>query len=308
MESIDETLFHVARRQLELVTRGDVLGAGGTDRYIATKLVRRAWIQLHPGVYLTGSGPPTWMQKMLAACLAAGPRAVASHRGGAAVWWLDGTRESLVEITAAVPCRPMPRSVVVHRTRRWEDVDRTVYRGIPVTSVNRTLLDYAAVVPRLLVARAVEDAIRRGLTNEGALRRRIAQIGGPGVRGTVLLRDVLDSRPKGRPARSGFEVMTLDLMLESGFPMPVRRHPVRDETGLIVAELDLAYPEKMVGIEPGGDKWHSTEAQVRRDEERKVLLRRLGWNITDLTWDMVVHHPALAVAAIRRALRASTRA
>lgn len=64
----------------------------------------------------------------------------------------------------------------------------------------------------------------------------------------------------------------------------------------------------MVGIEPGGDRWHSTEAQVRRDEARKVVLRRLGWDIVDLTWDMVINHPEIAITAIRRALCGSGRA
>ena len=224
------------------------------------------------------------------------------------MWWLDGSRESLVELTSAMSSHPAPTGVVLHRTRRWDEIDRTVYRGIAVTSVNRTLLDYAAVVPPVLVARAVEDAIRRGLTSEGALRRRLAQVGGPGVRGTVRLREVLDKRPKGRPARSGFEVITLDLMLESALPMPVRRYPVRDETGRIVAELDLAYPEIKFGVEPGGSRWHSTESQVRRDNERREMLRRLGWTFVEPTWDQVINHPETVVAEIRTALCRSIRA
>ena len=308
MSARDDAVHAFAAEHHNVVSRDDVLSVGATDRYIDTCIDRRWWTPMHPGVYLTAAGPPTWIQRVAGGVKASGPRTVASHRTGAALLRLDGSCETMVEVTSAISSHPVPRSVVCHRTRRWDEIDRTVQRGIPVTSVNRTLLDYAAVVPKLLVARAVEDAIRRGLTSEGALRRRIAQIGGPGVRGTVLLREVLDTRPKGRAARSGFEVMTLDLMLESGFPMPVRRFPVRDETGLIVAELDLAYPEGMVGVEPGGAKWHSTEAQVRRDEERKALLRRLGWYIVDLTWDMVVHHPELAIAAIRAALCRSVRA
>jgi hypothetical protein len=307
MTALDDRIYDYAQAHHNVVSRPSLLALGATDDYIEACVGRRRWTSLHDGVYLTAAGPPTWIQRVDAALQACGPLTVASHRTGVALRQIDGGCETVVEVTSEISSHPVPRGVILHRTRRWEDIDLTVVRGIPVTSVNRTLIDYAAVVPRLLVGRAVEDAFRRGLTNEGALRRRMAQICGPGVRGTALLRDVLDRRPKGRPARSGFEVMTLDLMLESGFPMPVRRHPVRDETGLIVAELDLAYPEKMVGIEPGGDKWHSTEAQVRRDEERKAMLRRLGWDITDVTWDMVVHHPQLAVAAIRAALCRSSR-
>lgn len=302
MTALDDAIHALAQRHHDIVTRDDVLALGGSDHTIDTCVKRRWWTPLHAGVYLFGAGPPTWIQRVEAGVRACGARSAASHRTAAALDRLDGSCETVIEVTSEWSSHPAPKGVILHRTRRWDDIDRTVTRGIAATSVNRTLLDYAAVVPKLLVARGVEDAIRRGLTNEGALRRRLAQIGGPGVRGTVLLRDVLDRRPLGRPARSGFEVMTLDLMLTAGFPMPIRRYPVRDETGLIVAELDLAYPHRMLGVEPGGAKWHSTEAQVRRDEERKALLRRLGWDITDLTWDMVVHHPEQAIAAIRAAL------
>lgn len=308
MNPVDIAVHSFAQQHHNVLARGDVLALGGTDDYIETCVARRWWTILHPGVYLTAAGPPTWIQRVEAGVRAAGERTVASHRTAAALWWLDGSHEAIVELTSAFAADPAPAGVVLHRTRRWEEIDRTMQRGIAVTGVNRTLIDYAAVVPRLLLARGVEDAFRRGLTSEGALRRRIAQICGPGVRGTVLLRDVLDRRPKGRPARSGFEVMTLDLMLESGFPMPVRRHPVRDEIGQIVAELDLAYPEKMVAIEPGGAKWHSTEAQVRRDNERRERLRALGWRFVEPTWDQVVNHPEVVVAEIRAALCGSVRA
>ena len=301
MTATDDAIYAFAQRHHNVVTRDDVLSLGGTDHYIGTCVDRRRWSVLHAGVYLTAAGPPTWIQRMDGGVRAAGERSVGSHRAGAALWWLDGSRESLVEVTSEISADPAPRGVILHRTRRWNELDRTVQRGIAVTSVNRTLLDYAAVVPKLLVERAVEDAFRRGLTSEGALRRRIAQIGGPGVRGTVLLRKVLDLRPEGRPARSGFEVITLDVMREGDLPTPHRRLPVVVD-GLIVAELDLAYPEKMVAVEPGGAKWHSTATQLRRDEARRAMLRALGWIIIEWTWDEVIFHPEIVVAKIEAAL------
>src|SRR5439155_24016653 len=137
---------------------------------------------------------------------------------------------------------------------------------------NRTLIDYAAVCPPLLVERALEDAIRRRQTTEGALRRRLALVGGPGARGAGRLRRVLDLRPEGRPARSGFEVILLDVLRQFDLPMPIRNHVVRVD-GVPVAELDLAYPEPMVDIEAMGARWHSTRRQRQRDRERRELLR-----------------------------------
>src|SRR5207302_6454784 len=217
---LDDRLDALAGTQLGLLTRFNVHSLGGTDHYIRTCIERKRWRQLHSGVYLTGSAPPTWLQLELAACMAAGPHAVGSHRGAAAVWWLDGAYEGTVELAVAPPFGPTPANAVVHRTIRWQPEFHTVRRKVPVTDINRTLIDYAGVVPPLLTERALEDAFRRGYTNEGALRRRLAIAGGHGARGAGRLRAVLDARPAGRPARSGFEVMILDVLRQHGLPMP----------------------------------------------------------------------------------------
>jgi hypothetical protein len=143
------------------------------------------------------------------------------------VWWLDGAYEGAVELTVAPPFGPTPSKAIVHRTLRWQPKYHTVRRKMPVTDINRTLMDYAAVVPPILAERALEDAFRRGYTNEGAVRRRLAIAGGHGARGAGRLRAVLDARPAGRPARSGFEVMMLDVLRQYGLPMPVRNWSVR---------------------------------------------------------------------------------
>lgn len=297
MESIDQRLHAYAARQLGLLTRGDVAKAGGNDNYIHGRLAKRYWQELHPGVYLTGSARPSWLQRALAACLACGPNTVLSHRSAAAIHWLDGSNEGVVEVTSVQTKCPRPRGVVLHRTLRWDPIDRTVKRLVPVTAVNRTLIDYGAVVPPILVERAVEDAFRRGRTNEGALRRRLEQVGGSGCRGSGVLRKVLDLRPEGRPARSGFEVMLLDVIREYDLPSPVRNYPVVVD-GRIVAEIDLAYPELLGALEANGARWHSTRRALQRDEERKALLRSLGWAIEELAWDEVVHHPERAAARV----------
>ena len=68
---LDDRLDALAGTQLGLLTRFDVHAQGGSDDYIQTCLERRRWQQLQPGVYLTGSAPPTWLQLQLAACMAA---------------------------------------------------------------------------------------------------------------------------------------------------------------------------------------------------------------------------------------------
>src|SRR5437763_9962466 len=188
--------------------------------------------------------------------------------------------------------RPLPQPL------RWQPEYHTIRRKIPVTDINRTLIDYAAVVPQILTERALEDAFRRGYTNEGALRRRRAIAGGHGARGAGRLRAVLDARPAGRPARSGFEVMMLDVLRQYGLPMPVRNYVVK-VAGVPVAELDLAYVDEMIDLEANGAKWHTTRRQRQRDAARRVMLEALGWNVQEFGYDEVVFTPEVTAARVR---------
>lgn len=298
---LDDRLDALAGTQLGLLTRLNVDALGGTDHYIRTCIARKRWQQLQAAVYLTGSAPPSWLQLQLAACMAAGPHAIASHRAAAALWWLDGAFEGAIELTVTPPFGPAPGKAIVHRSIRWLPEYHTVRRKVPVTDINRTLIDYAAVVPPILIERAVEDAFRRRLTNEGAVRRRLAIAGGHGARGAGRLRAVLDARPAGRPARSGFEVMMLDVLRQYGLPMPVRNYVVYAD-GIPVAELDLAYPDQMLDLEANGAKWHSTRRQLKRDAERRAILETLGWDVQDFDYDEVIYTPEVAAARVRALL------
>jgi len=91
----------------------------------------------------------------MAAVLASGPCAVLSHRSAASLWRIRATTRSLIEVTASRQCsRP---GIQTHRGSVPAD-EMTVLRGIPVTTVPRTLLDLAAMLPRRQVERAVNEA------------------------------------------------------------------------------------------------------------------------------------------------------
>ena len=190
---------------------------------------------------------------------------------------LDGAEHhSIIEIAVSFGRHPTPQRVIIRRTRRPDASGVTSIRGIPVSSVNQTLLDYASFVPPIVTERAVEDAILRGRTGEGALRRVLAGAG-RGVPGVTALRGVLDGRPDGRPARSGFEVIVLDILREYGLPLPVRR-PLVAVPPDRKFELDLAYLDRLVDIEPMGAALaqHGPPASPRRRAPRDPRVVRLA--------------------------------
>ena len=292
----------VARLQRGHIDRGQAIQAGLSDKQIEQLVRDRHWQRPHPGVYLTGSAPPLWEDKVRAACMAAGPDARAMGRTAARLHELDGAEHHRV-IELAVPKghNPVPDGVVVHETRRLDPSLTTTISGVRVSSINQALLEYAWLVRAdPPVERAVEDAFRRKPTDEGPLRRFLAQCG-RGVNGVTHLRSTLDARPEGRPARSGFEVIVLDILREYGLPMPIRRPLVTvppDRT----FELDLAYLAPKIDIEPMGKKWHSTTTQRRADADRRRVLGAHAWTIIEVWWDEAIYRPADTSNRVRAAL------
>lgn len=56
MHNVDQLIHRLAAERDNVVERGEVLALGASDRFIANRLARGWWQQLHPGVYLVGAG------------------------------------------------------------------------------------------------------------------------------------------------------------------------------------------------------------------------------------------------------------
>jgi hypothetical protein len=88
----------------------------------------------------------------MAAVLAAGLRAVLSHRSAAALWRIRDTARANVEVITA---RERRRPGIDSRRTALPADEVTVERGIPITTPARTLLDLAEVLPPHQLERAV---------------------------------------------------------------------------------------------------------------------------------------------------------
>ena len=69
---------NIARRQLGLITRQQAL-AHISDHQIRRLVESGQWERRTHGLYAVAGAPRSYEQTVLAACLAGGPRAVASH-------------------------------------------------------------------------------------------------------------------------------------------------------------------------------------------------------------------------------------
>ena len=307
MRAIDEVVNEAARAAGGLVTRATVLAAGGDDGIIRRRLATDRWQRLQHGVYLVGLGPPMWLQSLHAACLAGGSSAVASHRAAAVLWELDGIGSRIVEVTLRHPTESVIEGAVVHRSRRLESTESTVHRGIPVTTVERTLVDLGRYAGSSVVEMAMESAIRKRLTTADHLAACLTASGGRGRPGAARLRGVLAVRAPGRAAGSPAEVELLRCLRAHGVPDPVRQYPVRLRDGSVVV-VDLAWPNAKVAVEWDGFDVHAGRRAFAADLERQNALLDIDWQLRRYTGSVVRRRPEHVAATLLRLLGVRTAA
>src|SRR5262249_36534901 len=124
-----------------------------------------ALVRTWHGAYRVAGAPGSWRGDLLAACWAGGRRALVSHRSAAQLWEIGGGDDSLIELVCPRWRRARHEGLVVHETNAIGRRDLAVIDGIPVTSIERTLLDLGAVRSPVVVERAVEAALRKELTS-----------------------------------------------------------------------------------------------------------------------------------------------
>jgi hypothetical protein len=277
--------------------------AGLTKRQIAQRIAEHRWLRLYRDVYRINGSPPTWEGDVLAACWAGGFRAVAAIRSAAELYALPGGRRDLVEIACPRWRRVHQQALVVHETKALDSVDLTVVKGIAVTTPARTLFDLGRVCRPGLVERALENALRRGLTTEGELDATLRRLSRSGRPGGPTLRTLLDGRNPGRrPTESEMETRLLQSMRAFGLPDPTTQHEVW-QGAMFIARVDVAYPDLKIAIEYDSDEFHSGRAAIRRDRDRRHLLLAAGWLPVDIGPNDLRDGGTLTCAAIAQARR-----
>lgn len=283
-ESADVVAARLAARHYGLLTGDQLQQLGFARSTIARRVSRGRLEKLYPGVYRVAGAPDTWLQAMLAACYAWGQGALLSHVPAGALWDLLGFDPCPAQLI--VP-RTRDRSLphVVHRPLRLGEGDRTVLRGIPVTTPARTFLDVAASVPGDRLGEAVDDAIRRRIVTLSRLRLQVQQAPARGSPGVAALRAVLDARDGGLP-ESVFEFRLAKILASPLLPPAVPQFEVRS-AGRLVARIDFAYPAALLAVEAHSYRFHSGHRSWAKDIARENALKVLGWRTYNVTWDQL---------------------
>jgi len=266
-----------------------------TVRQFQARTAAGLYLRAQPKVFRLAGAAVTWEQRVLAACMSAGPGAAASHRGAALLWGFRGFESAPVEITVPSSRRPSLSGVELHRSSTVEVVR---VRGIPVTTAPSTLLVVGAVVDGAALASAVEDAILRRLTTFARLVEMVERLGRSGRDGTAALRRLLEERGPGAPTESVLEDMMAGILRRAGLDDFERQYEVGG------VRLDFACPSRKVGIEVNGLAFHSGADDVQRNYRKLNRLLALGWRILQFTWADIRYRPHDVLAQLAMAMAA----
>jgi very-short-patch-repair endonuclease len=272
----------VADRQLRALG----LGRGAIQHQLGLGRLHR----LHRGVYAVGHTRLTVRGRWMAAVLACGDEALLSHLSAGALWDAMPIRGSRIHVTAVRGLRAR-RGIVLHQVRRLHPDDVTVLDGIPVTSLARTFLDLAEVLPPPQLARVWDEAERRGLLDVRAIQRICGR--SRGRHGLGPLTALSTAHREVPPTKSELEALFFDFCRSQRLPLP--------QCNVLVAglEVDFYWPDKKLVVELDGWEFHRTRGAFERDRERDTILDAARLRHLRITHRRLTRDPSGVAALIR---------
>jgi hypothetical protein len=289
--TVERTLREIAGRSHGVVTRAELRAAGVTRHEIEHRLRRGALIRVHRGVFRVGHTAPSLEAHYLAAVKACGDGSLLAGRAAGHLYGLFKGDPSLPEVLT--PSQRRPRGVITHRARRTDFEDAIECRGIPVTTLPRTLVDLAAVLGEDKLARAFHEAVVKLRTKpervEVVLARRHNW---PGAR--KLRRVIWGEAPV---TLSRLEQRFLARLRAAGLPQPKVNRRIDGRY------VDCRWPEHRLTVELDSYRYHGTRYAWELDLEREREARSRADEFRRYTWRDVVEDPEPMLRDLRRLLR-----
>jgi very-short-patch-repair endonuclease len=290
--TVDEELARIASAAHGVVTAAQLLSAGVTRREIEVRLRKGGLIRVHRGVYRVGHRAPSIEATYLAAVLAAGDGALLCGRAAAHLLGLVKGEAPAPEVIARTERRV--EGVKTHRSRSHrseaagDDRDATVVRGIPTTTVPRTLVDISSALSLDALARACHEAgVRYGATPnsvEAVLARR------PRSPGAKRLRRVLNGDV--HVTLSKLEAHFLELLRNENLPLPVTNARVGGR------RVDCRWPDHHLTVELDSYQFHNSRHSWEQDRRREREARARGDDFRRYTYGDVLEHPRPMLAEL----------
>ncbi|WP_160165512.1 type IV toxin-antitoxin system AbiEi family antitoxin domain-containing protein [Conexibacter woesei] len=280
----------MASRAHGVVTRAQLVEAGVTPAEVRRRLGSGRLLRVHKGVYRVGHRAPSVEATYLAAVWACGERALLSGPAAAHLLGLLKGAPPAPQVTA--PTERVVAGVEVRRCRPLGDADGIGWRGVPTTSVPRTLVDLAATLSADTLARACHEA---GVLHRTTPRQVDAVLARrPASPGRAKLRAVL--RGETKVTLSVLERRFLARLRDASLPLPQTNRPAGGR------RVDCCWPEQRLTVELDSYRFHSSRHAWEQDRRREREARARGDEFRRFTYADAVEDPTYMLAQLRALL------
>jgi hypothetical protein len=288
LSTLEATLARLAGRSHGVVTRAQLLAAGLTKDEIAHRVRTGALLREHRGVYRVGHRAPSVEARYLAAVWACGDGAVLSGRAAAHLWGILKGAAPAPEVTTRYE-RRAPRVT----TRRSRTIEATTHRGIPITTVPRTLVDLASHLSLDDLARACHEAGVKYDTTPSQVDAVLTKH--PKTKGAANLREILHGDVQ--VTLSELERQFLKRLEEAGLPRPMTNRRAHGR------RVDCRWPDRRLTVELDSYHYHRSRHAWEQDRRREREARARGDEFRRYTYGDVTESPGLMLCELRALLR-----
>jgi hypothetical protein len=292
--SRDRVIADLARTQHGVVAHWQLvalgLGPDAIQRWVRNWRLHR----IHRGVYALGHRAVSSLGYAMAAALAYGEGALVGYRSASWLWdVLDDTRQ-VIDVVA-VAKRQGRRGICFHSTASLHPDDVAERHGIPVTSLARTLLDIAEVVPRRRLVYALERAEKARVFDLNEIQALMAR--SRGRRGLKALTAAIRAiEPEALYSHDGLERLFIDFCRRRGLDLPAMNASVEGFT------VDALWPDRKLIVELDSWEHHKSRRSFEEDRRRDALLGFAGYRIVRVTAHMLRTGPSGLAAQLSERL------
>lgn len=238
--------------------------------------LRARFVAVHKDIYVPRGTRPTAVLRAKACWLRSRGHGVLAGYSASALHgarWIDPA---------------LPANIIDTNRRRipgvvaWADAlddDETCQIGdIRLTTPARTAVDLARRLPEDTAVAAIDALARAARLNVAeiqiAAQRHEGRKGMKQARASIALVDPGAESPQ--------ETWLRLLVVRAGYPRPQTQHPIYNEYGALIGEVDIAWPELKIAMEYEG--LHHTDPDVlRKDIARIDAMIEMGWTVIRVT-------------------------
>jgi hypothetical protein len=238
----------------------------------------------------------------MAAVLACGPGAALSHLSAGELWRIwEGVRPRWPQVSLPTRSgRRAPEGIHLHRSGTLQANGITERNAIPVTTLERTLIDLASILDAKRLKSVLRQAERIHKLDLHRLRASLDSCPGSDHRRARLTR-ILDAYVPGTASTEGEpEAAFLELCARHGLPLPETQVPIGPY------RADFLWRDCNLVVEIDDRSSHDGYVAFREDRVRDRFMKARGLDVLRFIRTEVIREPEKVARELRTARSART--